>query len=297
MSKANSGDFAVAYDRFMAITEQLGPQEAAHYLIYCCGRKGTLPGTLWSKNAVTKYLGVPARKAHLSEEKLINAGFVTKVKGGKHPRFEITPSETNEYLWLPKTFITGAASEKPPLNLLWQTGSIEVFRLMMDYYWLTDIYQEGGMWQIWTDYETEKLGSHAQFKLFGFREADSYSADPELINRYDSMWNAFTTILGLGLIYEVPYLLTSQDEIIFPLIHPFTQAELPQLTELPAARMSDVYLSVMSTCNYSLLVPKHIMSPKMKALYIPRYQPHNKRYAEALEISEQRINQGQCLYQ
>jgi len=139
MSRENSGDFAVAYDRVIAITEQLGAQEVAHYLIYCCGRKGTLAGTRWSKNALTRYLDIPVRKAYLSEQKLIDAGFVTKVKEGKHPKFDIAPSETGEYLWLPKTFITGAVDERPPLKLLWQTGSTEIFRLMMDYYWLTDI--------------------------------------------------------------------------------------------------------------------------------------------------------------
>ena len=63
MSRENSGDFAVAYDRVIAITEQLGAQEAAHYLIYCCGRKGTLPSTRWSKHALTRYLGIPTTES------------------------------------------------------------------------------------------------------------------------------------------------------------------------------------------------------------------------------------------
>ena len=297
MSRENSGDFAVAYDRVIAITEQLGPQEVAHYLIYCCGRKGTLAGTHWSKNALTKYLGIPARKAHLSEEKLIDAGFVTKVKEGKYPKFDIAPSETDEYLWLPKTFITGAADEVPPIKLLWQTGSVEVFRLMMDYYWLTDISQEGGLWQIWTDYKAEKLGDHAQFRFYGFKDEGNLVAEPCFVERYDSLWEAFNVILNLGLIYEVPYLMTSQDEIIFPLIHPFTQEELPQLTEVASERMPYEYLGVMSNMDYCLLVPRHIISPVVRSLCIPKYRPHNQRYAEALDMSEQRINQGLCLYQ
>ena len=297
MSSSNTGDFAVAYDHIMAITEQLGPQEAAHYLIFCCGRKGTLPTTRWSKNAVTKYLGISVRKTHLSEKSLIDAGFITKVREGKHPIFEISPSDTDEYLWLPKTFITGAADERPPLKLLWQTGSTEVFRLMMDYYWLTDIYQEGGLWQIWKDYESEKLGEHAQFKFFGFRETAEQIADGSFAKRYESFWDSFNVILGLGLIYEVTYLLTSQEEIIFPLTHPFTQEKLPQLTEIAAQMLSDVYSGVMSTCDYCLLVPSHIISPKVKALYIPKYQPHNERYAEAFQKSDELIKQGLCLYQ
>ena len=297
MSRENSGDFAVAYDHITAITEQLGPQEVAHYLIYCCGRKGTLAGTHWSKNALTKYLGIPARKAHLSEKKLIDAGFVTKVKEGKYPKFDIAPSETDEYLWLPKTFITGAADEVPPIKLLWQTGSVEVFRLMMDYYWLTDISQEGGLWQIWKDYKSEKLGNHAQFSFFGFVESSNETAERAFAERYKSFWEAFNIILGLGLIYEVPYLFTSEDEIIFPLIHPFTQEELPQLTEVASERMPYEYLGVMSNMDYCLLVPRHIIFPIVRSLYIPKYRPHNQRYAEALDMSEQRINQGLCLYQ
>jgi hypothetical protein len=297
MSRENSGDFAVAYDRITAITEQLGAQEVAHYLIYCCGRKGTLPSTRWSKHALTRYLGIPTRKAYLSEQRLIDAGFVTKVKEGKHPRFDIAPSETDECLWLPKTFITGAAGEVPPIKLLWQTGSVEVFRLMMDYYWLTDISQEGGLWQIWKDYKSEKLGDHAQFSFFGFVESGNITSDRAFAERYNSFWEVFKIILGLGLIYEVPYLFTSEGEIIFPLIHPFTQENLPQLTEIASDRMPDQYFGVMSIFHYCLLVPRHIMSPEVRSLYIPKYRPHNQRYAEALEISEQRINQGLCLYQ
>ena len=85
MSSAYSGDFAVGYDRITAITIRFGPQEVAHYLIYCCGRKGTLPSTRWSKHALTRYFGIPARKAHLSEQNLIAAGFLKKVKEGRYP--------------------------------------------------------------------------------------------------------------------------------------------------------------------------------------------------------------------
>jgi hypothetical protein len=297
MSRENSGDFAVAYDRLTAITKQLGAQEVAHYLIYCCGRKGTLAGTRWSKHALTRYLGIPARKAYLSEQRLIDAGFVTKVKEGKHPKFDIAPSETGEYLWLPKTFITGAAGEVPPLKLLWQTGSVEVFRLMMDYYWLTDISQEGGLWQIWKDYKSEKMGDHAQFNLIAFNDTVTRTADPSFDERYESLWEAFNIILDLGLIYEVPYLFTSEGEIVFPLINPFTQEELPQLTQAFEERMPELYLSASCTHDYCLLVPRHMTSPEVKTLFIPKYRPHNQRYAEALDISEQRINQGICLYQ
>ncbi|MBT3798076.1 MAG: hypothetical protein HOG02_04135 [Porticoccaceae bacterium] len=297
MSRENSGDFAVAYDRVIAITEQLGAQEVAHYLIYCCGRKGTLAGTRWSKHALTRYLDIPVRKAYLSEQKLIDAGFVTKVKEGKHPKFDIAPSETGEYLWLPKTFITGAVDERPPLKLLWQTGSTEIFRLMMDYYWLTDISQEGGLWQIWKDYKSEKMGDHAQFNLIAFNDTVTRTADPSFDERYESLWEAFNVILDLGLIYEVPYLFTSEGEIVFPLINPFTQEELSQLTQAFEERMPELYLSASCTHDYCLLVPRHMTSPEVKALYIPKYRPHNQRYAEALEMSEQRINQGLCLYQ
>ena len=296
MSRENSGDFAVAYDRVIAITEQLGAQEVAHYLIYCCGRKGTLAGTRWSKHALTRYLGIPARKAYLSEQRLIDAGFVTKVKEGKHPKFDIAPPEREEYLWLPKTFITGAAGEVPPLKLLCQTGSVEVFRLMMDYYWLTDISQEGGLWQIWKDYKSEKMGDHAQFNLIAFNDTVTRTADPSFDERYESLWEAFNIILDLGLIYEVPYLFTSEGEIVFPLINPFTQEELPQLTQAFEERMPELYLSASCTHDYCLLVPRHIMSPEVRSLYIPKYRPHNQRYAEASEISEQRITQGLCLY-
>jgi hypothetical protein len=167
----------------------------------------------------------------------------------------------------------------------------------MDYYWLTDISQEGGLWQIWKDYKSEKMGDHAQFHLIAFNDTVTRTADPSFDERYESLWEAFNIILDLGLIYEVPYLVTSEDEIIFPLIHPFTQEELPKLTEIAGERMPHEYSGVMSGMDYCLLVPRHIISPVVRSLCIPKYRPHNQRYAEALDISEQRINQGLCLYQ
>ena len=168
---------------------------------------------------------------------------------------------------------------------------------MMDYYWLTDISQEGGLWQIWKDYKSEKMGDHAQFNLIAFNDTVTRTADPSFDERYESLWEAFNIILDLGLIYEVPYLFTSEGEIIFPLINPFTQEELPQLTQAFEERMPELYLSASCTHDYCLLVPRHMTSPEVKALCIPKYRPHNQRYAEALDMSEQRINQGLCLYQ
>jgi len=141
------------------------------------------------------------------------------------------------------------------------------------------------------------MGDHAQFNLIAFNDTVTRTADPSFDERYESLWEAFNVILDLGLIYEVPYLFTSEGEIVFPLINPFTQEELSQLTQAFEERMPELYLSASCTHDYCLLVPRHMTSPEVKALYIPKYRPHNQRYAEALEMSEQRINQGLCLYQ
>jgi hypothetical protein len=141
------------------------------------------------------------------------------------------------------------------------------------------------------------MGDHAQFNLIAFNDTVTRTADPSFDERYESLWEAFNIILDLGLIYEVPYLFTSEGEIVFPLINPFTQEELPQLTQAFEERMPELYLSASCTHDYCLLVPRHMTSPEVKTLFIPKYRPHNQRYAEALDISEQRINQGICLYQ
>ena len=298
MNKANSGDFAVAYDHIMTITKQLGPQEAAHYLIYCCGRKGTHSLTRWSKHALSRYTGVTARQAHKSERNLISGGFVAKVRDGKHPQFQITPSATGEYLWLNKTFVMGASDETPPLRLLYQTGNLEAFRLMMDYYWLTDIVQEGGLWQIWINYNSEYIAEHAHYSAVGFSEGNQIAAHSTLDNQYQSIWSGFDALFNLGLIYKVPYLFPSAtSEPLFPLVHPFTQKPLTHITNLAVDSLNDVFRSRASLYNYCLLIPRHMGSPIVKAMFVPRYTPHTARWKAAFAITEERIRGAGCLYQ
>ena len=109
-NERKNGCFAVAYDRISAIIEELNTHEVVHYLIYCCGRRGTQTTTRWSENALNTYLGVPARKSASSEQRLIDTGHVVKLQDGKRPEFEIASSETDEHLWLPTTFVTGVGS-------------------------------------------------------------------------------------------------------------------------------------------------------------------------------------------
>jgi hypothetical protein len=75
------------------------------------------------------------------------------VKGGTHPRYEIqawqeprkkTPSPP-EWIFLPNTFVTGAADETQPLELLRQTQDPMALRLAVDLYYAQNLAEDGGV--------------------------------------------------------------------------------------------------------------------------------------------------------
>ncbi len=107
MVKAKDGFFAVSLDQFRKISEQHGMPECCLYLIYCCGSDRTNTHTMWSKHALTKRTSISVRRAQRAEQNLIDGGYVTKLRGGKHPKFRIERSELDDAAWLPMAFIEG----------------------------------------------------------------------------------------------------------------------------------------------------------------------------------------------
>jgi hypothetical protein len=300
MSDTNSGSFAVAYDRIQAVIERFGLIEACHYLLYCCGRKGTLEATRWSRNSALKYAGIPTRSAQKSEMKLISGGFVHKVKTGKHPEFAIAPSTTGEHLWLPKTFVTGTKEGEPsPLMLIKQTGYKDVLRLMLDIYWRKDIFNEGGFGRIYTPFERSvKLADHGAFSVYGFNELDRMTAEDDFASTYHDCISTVASLIRMGLVFEVPYLFDSQDGMpMFPLNNPYTQEELTSLTGIAIDVLPDEYDYNASIHNYCLMVPSHMQAPVVRTVLFTRYRQQTELMKAGYSTTINRIEEWECLYQ
>jgi hypothetical protein len=144
-----------------------------------------------------------------------------------------------DWIWLPNEFVTGAAGEIPPLELLRQSQDVMALRLAVDLYHAQNLREDGGVSRHITRYKYDRfeVGRHAQFTVWGFRR------DCECV-----FWNATTQphrretltkeekkagenagvdffarmqlLADTGLVEWVPHLVESDDaeaEIIHPL--------------------------------------------------------------------------------
>ena len=222
MVKAKDGFFAVSLDQFRKISEQHGMPECCLYLIYCCGSDRTNTHTMWSKNALTKRTSISVRRAQRAEQNLIDGGYVTKLRDGKHPKFRIERSELDDAAWLPKAFVEGAVSENSPLELIKRTGDHMILRLIIDLYWYQNIADDAGIRQVYLPYEQRLIATHGQYNIFEFSKGAITSVELDApflgVHRNEScnqpcrdFWERFTILVDLGLIYEIPTLFDSDD--------------------------------------------------------------------------------------
>lgn len=81
-----------------------------------------------------------------------------------------------EWIWLPNTMVTGAASEAPPVELLRQTRDVMTLRLFVDFYFAQNLREDGGISRriLWRRYERERLGERAQYTVWGFRRPGTW---------------------------------------------------------------------------------------------------------------------------
>ena len=179
-----------------------------------------------------RYAGLSVRVAMKTEANLIEGGYVTKTRGGKHPRFTLADSQADTIAWIPHSFVTGTLAEEcSPLKLIRQTSSDDTLRLMLDLYWRQDIVNEGGFNFIYRRFErSQKIAELGAFSIYAFDKTTKLIAEEDFIKPYGDWSVAYETLLSTGLVYEVPYLFDSEDGLpLFPLINPYTEEPLSDL--------------------------------------------------------------------
>jgi hypothetical protein len=300
MTNKTEGFFAIEYDIVMKIIDAYGLNTACHFITQCSGRSGLGKKTSWSRNSVTNYAGLSVRAAMKTEANLIEGGYLTKTRGGKHPLFTLADSQADTVAWIPHSFVTGTlAGECSPLKLIRQTSSEDTLRLMLDLYWRQDIVNEGGFNFMCRRFErSQKIAELAAFTIYAFDGTTQLIADEHFIEPYDDWSAAYEILLSTGLVYEVPYLFDSEDGLpLFPLINPYTEEPLSDLETVAIESLPDQFAYNASIHDYCLMVPSHIKKPVLKSLLFPRYRQHTQMMKAGYAATMERIESTRCLYQ
>ena len=300
MSSKVEGFFAIEYDIVLKIIDEYGVNTACHFITQCSGRSGLGKKTSWSKHAVHRYAGLSVRVAMKTEANLIEGGYVTKTRGGKHPRFTLADSQADTIAWIPHSFVTGTLAEEcSPLKLIRQTSSDDTLRLMLDLYWRQDIVNEGGFNFIYRRFErSQKIAELGAFSIYAFDKTTQLIAEEDFIKPYGDWSVAYETLLLTGLVYEVPYLFDSEDGLpLFPLINPYTEEPLSDLETVAIESLPDQFAYIASNHDYCLMVPSHIKKPVLKSLLFPRYRQHTEMMKAGYATTQERVEAARCLYQ
>ena len=300
MTNKTEGFFAIEHDIVMKIIDEYGLNTACHFITQCSGRSGLGKKTSWSRNSVTNYAGLSVRAAMKTEANLIEGGYLTKTRGGKHPLFTLSDSQADTVAWIPHSFVTGTlAGECSPLKLIRQTSSEDTLRLMLDLYWRQDIVNEGGFNFMYRRFErSQKLAELGAFSIYAFDETTQLIADDVFIEPYGDWSAAYETLLSTGLVYEVPYLFDAEDGLpFFPLINPYTEEPLSDLETVAIESLPDQFAYNASIHDYCLMVPSHIKKPALKSLLFPRYRQHTQMMKAGCAATMERIESTRCLYQ
>ena len=94
--------FAVDRRAFAIVSSLGGVNPALAFLTIACGSGRTNAGSSWSVNAIEKYTGMSRDKAKAAVRRILEAGIIKQVKGGRHPRYEIAQVTAEpEWIWLP----------------------------------------------------------------------------------------------------------------------------------------------------------------------------------------------------
>ncbi|MGH7117086.1 MAG: hypothetical protein ACREE9_21645 [Stellaceae bacterium] len=218
------------------------------------------------------------------------------------PRPRVAP----DFLWLPKTFIDGAAGEIPPLELIRQTQDAMALRLLVDLYHIHNLREDGGVARrlVWQQYHRVKIAERAQFAVWGFtaghysmywdagvtgphrREqltADEIEAGA---NPAIDFFRRLQLLADLGLIQWVPHLVESADatgEIIHALGTGGSDSAEDRLGR--AANKAAMALLTAAQRDWAKAnkkieqpapVPRHMVNVQLVGIGRLRYRPHTR---------------------
>ena len=234
-------------------------------------------------------------------------------RGAYRQRYELDDPAIAEWsgpfsIWLPNALIDGAAGEVPPIELVRQTRSLPVLRLLIELYAEQFLPSFGGVPReiLKKQFERLHVGERGPFVVWGFRERN-VRAGPKLAQPFftgtiktrndgthlDEGWDgsffpAVELLEALGLIEAVGMVLDG-DDAEGEIIHPYgmnggepAERELARTAHAAAAAMvTEAQLSRAEAEGYPYLVPvqRHIAKVALVEVFRLRYRPHTKATA------------------
>jgi len=213
-----------------------------------------------------------------------------------------------DWIWLPNEFVTGAAGEIPPLELLRQSQGVMALRLAVDLYHEQNLREDGGVSRriTWQGYDRFEVGRQAEFTVWGFRSQAQWvswntTTEPhrrETLTEEEKkagknagvdFFARMGLLINTGLVEWVPHLVESDDpdaEIIHPLV--VNKAEPDRLENRLGNAAHEAARSLLTpgqrdwaASNSLWLVPvrHHLTRVQVAGIARLRYRPQTRRTA------------------
>jgi hypothetical protein len=196
-----------------------------------------------------------------------------------------------EWAWLPNEFVTGAADEIPPLELLRQTQDAMTLRLAVDLYRAQNLREDGGVSRqiVWQQFDRFEVGRRGQHTVWGFRPGlftvhwgeltnphrrneQDLSKEEKLAGKNPGVdfFDRSDALRQIGFIEWVPHLMESAGDDA-EIIHPLGQRG-PDSTEL-----EDILTTVAHEAACALLTERQRQWASSEGLILVPVENHKKK--------------------
>lgn len=293
----NGGFFAIGKQQWTKACS-LGLNHAVTLLVMARGTGRDNCTTSWSAESAFKYTGLAWRRGNDAIAALCKAQLATKEQSGKRPRYKLSkPDSLEDLIWLPNEFVTGAASEIPPLRKLREGQSVEHLETLVELYAAQDLVGDGGISRslFRAPYDVrERICGRGPFEIIGFSRSKrvdhcSWSGPLKRFQHAkvedDSqhpVWIFLRSMERMGLLERATYLVESDNQDA-ELIHQLEGDDLSQRTADAAAALADSLPGGFSyeaqRFDFVLPIPEHMAKATVVGIMRLRYRPKTTKTA------------------
>ena len=236
--------------------------------------------------------------AKAKAEWLLGLGLVRGSVGAYRDFTQPDLDPSAEYIWLPKTLVTGTAKgEDSPVSRIRRTQDVMTLRLLVDLYHAQNLRDDGGVSRkvLSWDYERAPAGEQSIYSVWVFKKANGTAHYGPITAPHwqDLFWPRFQALQREGLVTFVPHLCESGDpgcEVIHPYGCEWNEQELGDLENAVGLAANNAGLAMADDetrtraawRNGLLLAPVSRSYPDVQMVGIARlrYRPHTRMTSE-----------------
>jgi hypothetical protein len=320
---ATGGEFFSFDHRIFFEACCLGLNPAVAFLGVARGA-GSRPVSSWSVHAIERYTGMSRGNAQRALAVLIDNGLL-KVRGaGSRPQYQIfaNQGEDRDLVYLPNSFVDGAADETPPLALLRQMQDIRYLRLFVDLYRNSNLANDGGVSRsvIFKRFQLKKISERGASTIWAFDEQCNSSATNILYGSFTDganskrekkaalvdFWTAISSFEACGLLEFVIHLFESEEpeaEMLHPYATGFSGEEWERNVAISAHNAALGLLPpeyenwALENKQHLFLTPSHIAKVAALGVVRLRYRPKTRMTAAWFAMSKERSHVWQSSYE